>query len=79
LALDLPVGSVKLPPLLDELDAAVAKAGGRVYLAKDSRLRPEYVAQMYPRLEEFLRVKSHVDPHSRLTSDLARRLGLVSG
>jgi decaprenylphospho-beta-D-ribofuranose 2-oxidase len=79
LALDLPVGSVKLPTLLDELDAVVANSGGRVYLAKDSRLAPEYLPQMYPRLEEFLRVKSLVDPRSQLTSDLARRLGLVSG
>ena len=79
LALDLPVGSVKLPSLLDELDAVVTNSGGRVYLAKDSRLRPECLDLMYPRLEEFLRVKSRVDPHTRLTSDLARRLGLVSG
>jgi decaprenylphospho-beta-D-ribofuranose 2-oxidase len=79
LALDLPVGAVELPPLLDELDTLVTQADGRVYLAKDSRLRPEYVAQMYPRLDEFLRVKSQVDPHARLTSDLARRLGFVSG
>lgn len=77
LALDLPVGSVKLPTLLDELDAVVVKANGRVYLAKDSRLRPDYIPLMYPRLEEFLRVKSGVDPRNQLTSDLARRLGLV--
>jgi decaprenylphospho-beta-D-ribofuranose 2-oxidase len=79
LALDLPVGSAKLPDLLDELDRIVITANGRVYLAKDSRLRPEYVSLMYPRLEEFLRVKSRVDPHGQLTSDLARRLQLVGG
>jgi decaprenylphospho-beta-D-ribofuranose 2-oxidase len=79
LALDLPVGSVKLPSLLDELDKIVISANGRVYLAKDSRLRSDYVPLMYPRLEEFLRVKSGVDPHAQLTSDLARRLGFVRG
>jgi decaprenylphospho-beta-D-ribofuranose 2-oxidase len=79
LALDLPVGSQTLPSLLDELDRAVIKANGRVYLAKDSRLRSEYVPQMYPRLEEFLRVKSRVDPHNQLKSDLARRLEIVGG
>jgi decaprenylphospho-beta-D-ribofuranose 2-oxidase len=77
LALDLPVGSETLPGLLDQLDRIVTGAQGRVYFAKDSRLQAEYVPLMYPRLEEFLRVKSRVDPRSQLTSDLARRLGLV--
>lgn len=77
LALDLPVGAAKLPTLLDELDAIVAGANGRVYFAKDARLRPQYVAAMYPRLDEFLRVKERIDPENQLTSDLARRLGLT--
>jgi decaprenylphospho-beta-D-ribofuranose 2-oxidase len=77
LALDLPVGAAKLPTLLDELDAIVTEANGRVYFAKDARLRPDDVAVMYPRLEEFLRVKARVDQRNQLTSDLARRIGLV--
>jgi decaprenylphospho-beta-D-ribofuranose 2-oxidase len=79
LALDLPVGSQTLPSLLDELDRIVVEANGRVYLAKDSRLRPEYVPLMYPRMNEFLQVKSRVDPRNQLKSDLARRLRLVGG
>lgn len=77
LALDLPVGDPSLPTLLDRLDETVAAVGGRVYLAKDARLRPELVRAMYPRLEELLEVKSRVDPRGQLTSDLARRLDLV--
>jgi decaprenylphospho-beta-D-ribofuranose 2-oxidase len=77
LALDLPVGSPTLPGVLDELDELVAAASGRVYFAKDARLNANWVGTMYPRLEEFLKVKSHVDPKGQLTSDLARRLGLV--
>ena len=77
LALDLPVGDPTLPTLLDALDDEVAAAGGRVYLAKDARLRPSTLRAMYPRLGEFLELKARVDPRGQLTSDLARRLDLV--
>ncbi len=76
LALDLPVGPSKLPGVLDTLDELVIDAGGRVYFAKDARLSPDKVRAMYPRLDEFLRLKNHVDPDHQLTSDLARRLHL---
>ena len=77
LALDLQVGPPRVGPVLDELDELVAEAGGRVYLAKDARLRPELLPVMYPRLDEWRRVQAKVDPTGLLRSDLARRLGLV--
>ncbi len=76
LALDLPAGLPGLAGLLDRLDDQVAAAGGRVYLAKDSRLRPEHVATMYPRLAQWQAVRAAADPGGVFRSDLARRLQL---
>lgn len=77
LAFDVPaIADNGLGALLDRLDERVAAAGGRLYLAKDSRMRPELLPVMYPRLDEWLAVRHEVDPDQRLMSDLARRLHL---
>jgi decaprenylphospho-beta-D-ribofuranose 2-oxidase len=77
LALDVPAATDGLGRLLDGLDELVAERGGRVYLAKDSRLRPDLVAAMYPRLQEWRDVRARLDPDGVMQSDLSRRLRLA--
>ncbi|HUY07425.1 MAG TPA: FAD-binding oxidoreductase [Acidimicrobiales bacterium] len=77
LALDIPLGSAELAIALDDCDRHVANAGGRVYLAKDGRLRPELMREMYPRLDEFIEICHRTDPQGIFVSDLSRRIGLT--
>ena len=76
LALDVPARTRGLDGLLASLDRLVVEAGGRVYLAKDSRVPAGVLAEMYPRLAEFRKLRGVVDPGRMLASDLSRRLGL---
>lgn len=76
LTLDLPAALPGLARFLDGLDEEVAAAGGRVCLAKDSRMRPETAAAMYPGLTEFRELRARLDPTGAFRSDLSRRLGL---
>ena len=75
LTVDLPI-EAGLDKLCDALDEEVVGVGGRVYLAKDSRLTAERFRQMYPRLDDFLAVRRQADPEHIFNSDLARRLEL---
>ncbi len=77
LAMDVPAGWPGLGPLLDEIDERVAACGGRVYLTKDARMRPELVPVMYPELDAWRTVQRRVDPMGVVRSDLSRRLALT--
>jgi decaprenylphospho-beta-D-ribofuranose 2-oxidase len=77
LALDLPRAAPGIETALTRCDELVAEAGGRVYLSKDSRLAPDTVRAMYPRLDAWRAVRERVDPDGLWRSDLAIRTGLV--
>jgi decaprenylphospho-beta-D-ribofuranose 2-oxidase len=62
----------------DELDELVLAAGGRLYLAKESRATGETVRRGYPRFDEWRKVRDAVDPAGVFVSDMARRLELTT-
>ncbi|MEC3975683.1 FAD-binding oxidoreductase [Amycolatopsis sp. H20-H5] len=73
--LDFPI-KAGLSRFCQELDEDVLALGGRLYTAKDSRTTPENFAKMYPRLEEWRKVRASVDPEGVFASDMSRRLEL---
>lgn len=78
LALDFP-NNEGLGELLAHLEKVTLEHGGRIYLAKDSALSPTAFRAMYPRLGEFRRVLSRIDPTGRMDSVMARRLKIREG
>jgi FAD/FMN-containing dehydrogenase len=66
----------KLFPLLDELDLIVIDHGGRLYLAKDVRMRQEIFRKSYPGWEKFVSLRHRLNMKSKFNSFQSRRLGL---
>ena len=77
LALDLPIRDEGLFALLNKLDEIVLQHGGRVYLAKDARLSAGSFRAMYPRYEEWRKIKNEIDPENYFDSSMARRLQIT--
>ena len=74
LALDIPAKNPKLFSVLDEIDNMILDGGGRVYLAKDARMKPELFRKMYPDFKKWKEIKNKIDPGNRFSSDISRRL-----
>ncbi len=76
LALDFPV-TPGLLDFLEELDAIVVKAGGRLYLAKDARQsRATFEAGYGAAVDRFRALRRSLDPTGRVASRQSLRLGL---
>ena len=76
LALDIPVRD-GLFPFLDELDQIVLKYGGRLYMSKDARMKPEVLENGYPRLKEFKEIVKKYNPDFQFRSLQSERLKLT--
>ena len=77
LALDFPFKGPRTIELCKQLDEVLLKLGGRIYAAKDAVTNASTFHVMYPRLEEFLKVKRQIDPENVFSSSQGRRLGLI--
>ena len=76
LALDFPMRRATLE-LLDSLDEITTAHGGRVYLAKDARCRPDQIQEGYPDLPLFGAVRQRsTTAKCEFSSAMSRRLGL---
>lgn len=76
LALDFPVRN-GLFKFLDELDQIVLQYGGRLYMSKDARMKPDVLEKGYPRLDEFKAVIRKYNPVYKLSSAQSERLQLT--
>ena len=62
--------------LIEALESMTTKAGGRIYLAKDSLSTADEVKSMYPDQPKFAAEAAKVDPEGTLETDMTRRLKL---
>ena len=76
LALDFPVRK-GLFEFLDELDQVVLKYGGRLYMSKDARMKPEVLVAGYPELEKFKDIIKKYNPQGKIRSVQSDRLFLT--
>jgi decaprenylphospho-beta-D-ribofuranose 2-oxidase len=76
LALDFPVRK-NLFKFLDELDEIVLSYGGRLYLSKDARMKPEIFWRGYPTAQNFLDIVKKYNPQFKINSIQALRLNIT--
>ncbi len=77
LALDFPVRD-GLFEFLDTLDKIVLQYGGRLYMSKDARMKPEILEAGYPDLDTFRSIIKRYDPEGKIVSVQSERLLLTS-
>ena len=77
LALDFPI-SLKAMGLFKELDTMVADYGGRLYLAKDSRMDAQMFEKTYPNAADFRQAIAMLNEgETKFESLLSKRIGVT--
>ncbi|MDB4655246.1 FAD-binding oxidoreductase [Flavobacteriales bacterium] len=76
LALDFPINKKSLM-LMNRLDDMVMEMSGRSYLAKDSRMKKAFFESSYPKLNQFKKLLSEIDPKGKFRSLQSDRLGIT--
>lgn len=76
LALDFPVRK-GLFEFLDELDKIVLSYGGRLYLSKDARMKPEIFWNSYSNAQKFAEIVKKYNPGFKINSAQALRLKIT--
>ncbi len=66
--------SPSLFALFDRFDEVVLKHGGRIYLAKDARMKTEMMQKGYPKLKEFQFIVKRVNSNNKFTSAQRERI-----
>jgi len=74
LAADVPAAVPGLLKVLDQLDEEVAAAGGRLYLAKDSRQKATMFCRTHEKLNEWNLSTKNLDPEHKILSSMRARL-----
>ncbi len=77
LALDFPV-KPGLLDFLDELDQIVLRYGGRLYMSKDARMKPEFCNAVIPGLKNLRILSGSIIPDGKIHSLQSDRLFLTS-
>lgn len=76
LSIDISAGNKHNQDFLDRLTQSICELSGKVYLTKDSVLKEIDFNSMYPKKDEWKKIKWKMDPYNYWQSDQGKRLGL---
>jgi decaprenylphospho-beta-D-ribofuranose 2-oxidase len=76
IAIDIPADHPEVRKWLQQKYEELAKIGGKIYLTKDATLDSQSFNYMYPKSNEWRKIKLKIDPYNFWVSDQSKRIGL---